>query len=100
MPTYQYYNKKTKEYFTENLPIHRRKNPCRDPFIELVITAPRIATLSDRGGKEDKIREQILSTAEHGYQEREIKEELGIIPESPEWKKERRVKKKQKSQWL
>ena len=44
--------------------------------------------------------EQILSTAEHGYQEREIKEELGIIPESPEWKKERRVKKKQKSQWL
>ena len=31
---------------------------------------------------------------------REIKEELGIIPESPEWKKERRVKKKQKSQWL
>jgi len=46
------------------------------------------------------MREQILSTAEHGYQEREIKEELGIIPESPEWKKERRVKKKQKSQWL
>jgi hypothetical protein len=100
MPTYQYYNKKTKESFTENLPIHKRKNPCRDPFIELRITAPNIATLSDRGGKEDKMREQLLSTAEQGYKEREIKEELKIIPESPEWKKEKRVKKKQKSQWL
>ena len=67
---------------------------------ELSITAPNIATLSDRGGKEDKMREQLLSTAERGYQEREIKEELKIIPESPEWKKEKRVKKKQKSQWL
>jgi hypothetical protein len=46
------------------------------------------------------MREQLLSTAEAGYQEREIKEELKIIPESPEWKKEKRVKKKQKSQWL
>ena len=100
MPTYQYYNKKTKEYVTEDLPIHKRKNPCSDPFVELTITAPNIATLSDRGGKEDKMREQLLSTAERGYQEREIKEELKIIPESPEWKKEKRVKKKQKSQWL
>ena len=91
MPTYQYYNKKTKEYFTEDLPIHKRKNPCRDPFVELTITAPNIATLSDRGGKEDKMREQLLSTAERGYQEREIKEELKIIPESPEWKKEKGV---------
>jgi len=100
MPTYQYYHKKKKEYFTENLPVHKRKNPCRDPFVELSITAPNIATLSDRGGKEDKMREQLLSTAETGYKEREIKEELKIIPESPEWKKEKRVKKKQKSQWL
>ena len=100
MPTYQYYNKKTKEYFTEDLPNHKRKNPCRNPFVELTITAPNIAILSDRGGKEDKIREQILSTAERGYKEREIKEELKIIPESPEWKKEKRIKKKQKSQWL
>ena len=100
MPTYQYYNKKTKEYFTEDLPIHKRKNPCSNRFVELTITAPNIATLSDRGGKEDKMREQLLSTAERGYQEREIKEELKIIPESPEWKKEKRVKKKQKSQWL
>ena len=100
MPTYQYYNKKTKEYFTEDLPMHKRKNPCRDPFVELTITAPNIAILSDRGGKEDKLREQLLSTAEAGYKEREIKEELKIIPESPERKKEKRVKKKQKSQWL
>ena len=100
MPTYQYYNKKTKEYFTEDLPIHKRKNPCRDPFVELTITAPNIATLSDRGGKEDKMREQLLSTAERGYQEREIKEEIKIIPDSPEWKKEKRGKKKQKSQLL
>ena len=56
MPTYQYYNKKTKEYFTENLPMHKRKNPCRDPFVELSSTAPNIATLSDNGGKEDKMR--------------------------------------------
>ena len=56
----------------------------------------------DRVGlvKKDKIREQLLSTAERGYKEREIKEELKIRPESPEWKKEKRVKKKQKSQWL
>jgi hypothetical protein len=38
MPTYQYYNKKTKEHFTENLPLHKRKFPCRDPFVELSIT--------------------------------------------------------------
>ena len=63
MPTYQYYNKKTKEYFTENLPVHKRKNPCRDPFVEQTITAPNIAILSDRGGKEDKLREQMMQWA-------------------------------------
>ena len=100
MPTYQYYNKKTKEYFTENLPLHKRKFPCRDPFIELSITAPNIATISDNGGKEDKAREQILSFAEQGYKERDTKEKLGLIKEMPEWSKERREKSKQKRQWL
>ena len=42
------------------------------------------------------MREQILSTAEHGYQEREFKEEIGIIPESPEWKKRKKSKEKTK----
>ena len=100
MPTYQYYHKKKKEYFTENLPIHKRKNPCRDPFVEQVITAPNISRISDNGGKEDKLREQLLSTAEHGYKEREIKEELNIIPKSPIWQKEKRIKKKQKNRWF
>ena len=100
MPTYQYYNKKTKEYFTENLPLHKRKFPCSDPFVELSITAPNIATISDRGGKEDKAREQILSASEKGYKERDTKEKLGLIKEMPEWSKERREKSKQKRQWL
>ena len=100
MPTYQYYNKKTKEYFTENLPLHKRKFPCRDPFVELSITAPNIATISDNGGKEDKAREQILPFAEQGYKERDTKEKLGLIKEMPEWSKERREKSKQKRQWL
>ena len=100
MPTYQYYNKKTKKHFTENLPLHKRKFPCRDPFVELSITAPNIATISDRGGKEDKAREQILSASERGYKERDTKEKLGLIKEMPEWSKERREKSKQKRQWL
>ncbi len=100
MPTYEYYNKKTKEYFTEILPVHRRKNPCRDPFVELCISAPRITTISDIGGREDKAREQILESAEIGFKERDAQEKLGIIKEVPEWSKERRAKSKQKRQWL
>ena len=94
MPTYEYYNKKTKEYFTEILPVHRRKYPCRDPFVELVISAPRVVTISDIGGKEDKAREQILEAAEKGYKEREQKNK-----NIPEWSKERREKSKQKRRW-
>jgi hypothetical protein len=100
MPTYEYYNKKTKKYFTEILPVHRRKYPCRDPFVELVISAPRVTTISDIGGKEDKAREQILESAEIGFKERDAQEKLGIIKEVPEWSKERRAKSKQKRQWL
>ena len=100
MPTYQYYNKKTKEHFTKILPLHKRKFPCKDPFVELSITAPNIAIISDRGGREDKAREQILSASERGYKERDTKEKLGLIKEMPEWSKERREKSKQKRQWL
>ena len=100
MPTYQYYNRKTKKYFTEILPLHKRKFPCRDPFVELVITAPNLATISDNGGKEDKAREQILQSAEIGFKERDEQEKLGMIKEAPEWSKERRTKGKQKNQWL
>ena len=100
MPTYQYYNKKTKKHFTENLPLHKRKFPCRDPFVELSITAPNLSIISDNGGKEDKAREQILSASERGYKERDTKEKLGLIKEMPEWSKERREKSKQKRQWL
>jgi len=100
MPTYQYYNRKTKKYFTEILPLHKRKFPCRDPFVELVITAPNLTTISDNGGKEDKAREQILQSAEIGFKERDEQEKLGMIKEAPEWSKERRTKSKQKNQWL
>jgi hypothetical protein len=100
MPTYQYYNKKKKEYFTQNLPVHKRKWPCRDPFVELVITAPNISTISDNGGKEDKARETILQSAEIGFKERDEQEKLGIIKKVPEWSKERREKSKQKNQWI
>ena len=81
MPLYEYENKKTKKYFTEILPVHRSKYPCRDPFVELVISAPRIATISDVGGKEDKAREQILESAEIGFKERDEQEKLGMIKE-------------------
>ena len=100
MPTYQYYNKKTKKHFTENLPLHKRKFPCRDPFVELSITAPNLSIISDNGGKEDKAREQILSASERGYKERDTKEKLALIKEMPELSKERIEKSKQKRQWL
>ena len=41
MPLYEYYNKKTKEVFTEYLPIKDRKKPLKDKNVELLITAPR-----------------------------------------------------------
>ena len=99
MPLYEYENEKTGERFTEHLPIHKRNNPCRSPFIRRVITAPNLSIISDVGGQEDKAREQILQAAEDGYKEREIKEELGI-KKNPDWIKEKRIKKKQKRQWL
>ena len=95
MPLYEYENKKTGERFTENLPIHKRNFPCRNPFVRRVITAPNLSVISDMGGKEDKAREQIMQAAEKGYKERE---ERNI--KTPNWAKERREKNKQKRRWL
>tara|TARA_R100001086_G_scaffold142633_1_gene74969 strand:+ start:340 stop:639 length:300 start_codon:yes stop_codon:yes gene_type:complete len=99
MPLYEYINKKTGEKFTEILPIDKRDFPCRNPFVKRVLTMPNIATISDNGGKEDKVREQIMQSAEKGYAQRDKEEAQGKI-KVPEWSKEKRVKSKQKRQWL
>ena len=100
MPLYEYENKKTGERFTEHLPIHKRNFPCRDNNIRRVISAPNLSIISDVGGKEDKAREQILESAEIGFNERDAQEKLGMIKEAPEWSKQRREKSKQKRRWL
>ena len=99
MPLYEYEDTRTGRIFTEYLSINERNNPCKSPFVRRVISAPNLSIISDVGGKEDKAREQILQAAEDGYKEREIKEELGI-KKNPDWIKEKRIKKKQKRQWL
>ena len=96
MPLYEYENKKTGEKFTEHLPISKRNNPCRSPFIRRVLSAPKISVLSDMGGKEDKIRETILQSAEQGYEQREKDKTI----KTPDWSKEKREKSKQKRRWL
>ena len=96
MPLYEYENKKTGEKFTEHLPISKRNNPCRSPFIRRVLSAPKISVLSDMGGKEDKIRETILQSAERGYEQRE----KAKTNKTPAWSKEKREKSKQKRRWL
>ena len=96
MPLYEYENTKTGERFEEILPIHKRNNPCRSPFIRRVISAPNLSVISDVGGKEDKIRETILESAERGYKQRD--EDKTIQP--PAWSNERREKSKQKRRWL
>ena len=95
MPIYEYENTQTGERFTENLPIDKRDFPVRKRFIRRVISAPKISTISDMGGKEDKAREQKMQAAEKGYQQRE-KEKI----ETPNWAKERREKSKQKRRWF
>ena len=99
MPLYEYENTKTGELFKENLPIHKRNFPLRIPFVRRVITAPNLSLISDMGGKEDKVREQISQSAEQGFKQREIDEKKGKI-KIPEWSKERREKTKQKRKWL
>jgi|TARA_R100001163_G_scaffold23749_1_gene19848 hypothetical protein len=66
MPTYEYYNKKTKQYFTEMLSISERKNPCKDPNVSLVINVPKMITLSPMNTPEDKLRTQIATKAHEG----------------------------------
>ena len=95
MPTYEYENIQTGKRFTENLPIDKRDLPSRRRFIRRVISAPKISVISDMGGREDKGREQMMQTAERGYESRE-KENIEI----PVWAKERREKSKQKRRWL
>ena len=95
MPIYEYENTQTGKRFPENLPIDKRDFPVRRRFIRRVISAPKISTISDMGGKEDKAREQIMQAAEKGYQQRE-KEKI----ETPNWAKERREKSKQKRRWF
>ena len=65
----------------------------------MVISAPNLSTISDIGGKEDKVREQINTKVEAAYLDRDKKEQAGII-KVPEATKERRVKTKQKRQWI
>ena len=59
-------NKKTKETFTKVLPMDKRNEPCRDPNVEKVISVPKMITISDLGGKEDKLREDISQKADAG----------------------------------
>jgi uncharacterized protein YeeX (DUF496 family) len=48
------------------------------------------------GGKEDKIRETILESAERGYKQRDEDKTI----KTPDWSKERREKSKQRRRWL
>ena len=96
MPLYEYENTKTGERFEEILPIHKRNNPCRSPFSRRVISAPNLSVISDVGGKEDKIRETILESAERGYKQRDEDKTI----KTPDWSKERREKSKQRRRWL
>jgi len=66
MPTYEYYNKKTNKYFTDILPIKQRKKHCKDSDISLVISVPKMITLSPMNTPEDKLRTQIATKAHEG----------------------------------
>ena len=65
----------------------------------MVVSAPSLSTISDVGGKEDKLREQINTKVEASYLERDKKEQAGIL-KVPEAAKERRIRTKQKRQWI
>ena len=66
MPTYEYYNKKTNKYFTDILPINQRKKHCKDSDISLVISVPKMITLSPMNTPEDKLRIHIATKAHEG----------------------------------
>ena len=99
MPTYEYENTDTGKKWTEDLPIWKRNFPTRQRFVRMVISSPNLSTISDVGGKEDKLRESINKKVEASYLDRDKKEQAGII-KVPEATKERRVKTKQKRQWI
>ena len=99
MPTYEYENTDTGKKCTENLPIWKRDFPTRQRYVRMVVSAPNLSTISDVGGKEDKLREQINTKVEAAYLDRDKKEQAGII-KVPEVTKERRIRTKQKRQWI
>ena len=70
MPLYVYENRKTGEEFEKILPIARRFEPCRAPYIRLKVAAPKILKISDSKGKEDKLREDMYTKAQHAKKER------------------------------
>ena len=92
MPLYEYFNKKTKEVFTEYLPIKDRKKPLKDKNVELLITAPRVSMI-DRN--EHGARDQMLKSARAGMKQRQIEDQVGIR-KTPEWLQEKTEKKLQK----
>jgi hypothetical protein len=92
MPIYEYRNKLTGEIFTEYLPIKDRKKPLKDKNIELLINAPRLATI-DR--TEHKARDQMLKSARAGMRQRQIEDQVGLR-KTPEWLQEKTEKKLQK----
>ena len=99
MPTYEYENTDTGKKWTENLPIWKRDFPTRQRYVRMGVSAPNLSTISDVGGKEDKLREQINTKVEAAYLDRDKKEQAGII-KVPEAAKERRIRTKQKRQWI
>ena len=70
MPLYLYENRKTGEEFEKGLPMSRRFEPCTTPYIKLKVVAPKILKISDSKGKEDKLREDMYTKAQHAKKER------------------------------
>ena len=48
----------------------RRFEPCTTPYIKLKVVAPKILKISDSKGKEDKLREDIYTKAQHAKKEK------------------------------
>ena len=48
----------------------RRFEPCTTPYIKLKVVAPNILKISYSKGKEDKLREDMYTKAQHAKKER------------------------------
>ena len=48
----------------------RRFEPCTTPYIKLKVVAPKILKISDSKGKEDILREDMYTKAQHAKKER------------------------------